>query len=105
MGENNSVSKDGSEVQKERMKLKKKLREIEKLEAQEAPLQPNQLEKVKLKAGLLAQLEALGPEESVEPDAACTQEHKGNAEVPLEVGKGCGTGKGSGKGYPTAGSP
>lgn len=45
---------------KERLKLQKKLREIEKLE-QEAHLLPNQLAKVRQKPEILAQLGRLGP--------------------------------------------
>jgi WD40 repeat protein len=43
------------------MRLRKKLREIEKLEVQEAPLQANQRQKLAKKPELLKELAALGP--------------------------------------------
>merc|ERR1719401_1839998 len=91
------------------MKLKKKLREIEKLEAQATPLQANQVEKVKLKSDLLAQLEALGPEEIVESSAVHNEDPKdatGRAEGAEEktAPRGKGKGKSKGKGYTTEGA-
>lgn len=99
-----SDSKGASDVQKERLKLKKKIREIEKLEAQQAPLQPNQLEKLKLKAGLLAQLEALGPEEIGELPVAGIEETKSSPNAMDEAEKGKGKSKGKGEGYPNQGT-